>query len=94
MMWLALPLTVWALVAAYAIWTWRDICLATMAEKREEQNRINADATQKLIKQWSAIMAESRKAPSPQPAPIAGDNVTELRPPFGKKRPDPDGSAA
>lgn len=91
MIWLALPLTVWALVAAYAIWTWRDICLSTMREKQAEASRIEKsfERMQTLINRWGDIRATT----TPSPAPKRSDNL--VRPSFGQRKPedDPKGAA-
>lgn len=106
MIWLALPLTAWALAAAYGIWAWRDDRYAERKAKRDEQSRLNAsfDSIQRLILQWTKI----REAAAPlaeqaglagglAPAfPAEGDNFQTLgdasvvRPEFGKK-PKPEG---
>lgn len=103
MIWLALPLTAWAGVAAFGIWAWRDDRRADRAEKRDEQARLNAsfDSIQRLILQWTKIR-EHAATPAPAPFPTEGDNFTTLsdasvvRPEFGKRpRTDtqPDGVA-
>lgn len=94
---LGFALAAWAGVAAYGIWAWRDDRRAARAEKRDEQNRVNA-----MIRQWSEVRPQS---PAPSPAddfPARGDNFTTLsdsniaRPHFGQRKPDgqqPDGAA-
>ncbi len=103
MIWLALAfaLTAWACVAAYGIWAWRDDRYAARAEKRAEQERLNAsfDSIQRLILQWTKIR-ETAAAPShhveiTQPFPAGGDNFTTIPKSdvvveFGK-RPKPEG---
>lgn len=100
MIWLALPLTAWAGVAAYGIWAWRNLALTQIREKREEQERTERsfDRIQAMIRQWSQM-----RPPSPSPAedfPASGDNFQTLdniaRPHFGFRKPadtQPDGAA-
>jgi hypothetical protein len=89
MIWLALPLTAWACVAAYGIWAARSVHLAKIAEKRDErahevaaQERTDKafDRMQGLIQQWSAARetAPSPAVPDGLNFPARGDNFTTL----------------